>query len=395
MNALLKHRQSLHRPLFCSLITQLARHSAATPGHFYRLFYFHFEISRRILSPSGTTSAFTLLSLLLLPMTPPTTTTLSLAVLAGISLVTPALAIVNITYVTVGNGGNANDTTGYGAVANTYKIAQNETTISQYAEFLNKVAATDTYSLYNAGMTTSYINGITQSGSPGTFTYSVAPGSGNKPITFVSWFDAARFTNWMHNGQLTGAQNASTTEDGAYTLNGAVSGVSVSKNVGATVWIPSENEWYKAAYYDPNQGGAGVGGYWAQATQSNTVTGNTVGVANSANYYDGDYVGYPGMALTDVGAYGLNSDSAYGTNDQAGNVWEWNDAVIGSSRGLRGGSWGNDSGDLPASFRSTYTPADQNASLGFRVASVPETSAVLMTMLSASALLTRRRRPTL
>jgi hypothetical protein len=53
----------------------------------------------------------------------PTTSPLSLAVLAGISLVTPALAIVNITYVTVGNGGNANDTTGYGAVANTYKIA--------------------------------------------------------------------------------------------------------------------------------------------------------------------------------------------------------------------------------------------------------------------------------
>ena len=135
----------------------------------------------------------------------PISSFLNLAVLAGISLVTPAFATVNITYVTVGNGGNANDTTGYGAVANTYKIAQNETTISQYAEFLNAVAKTDTYSLYSTSMTTSYINGISRSGSSGTFTYSVAPGSGNKPITYVSWFDAARFTNWLHNGQLTGA----------------------------------------------------------------------------------------------------------------------------------------------------------------------------------------------
>ena len=211
------------------------------------------------------------------------------------------------------------------------------------------MAATDTYSLYNAGMTTSYINGISQSGVSGSFTYSVNPGSANKPVTYVSWFDAARFTNWLHNGQTSGLQNATTTERGAYTLDGAVSGVTISKNVGATVWIPSENEWYKAAYYDPNKGGAGVGGYWAQATQSNTVTGNTVGVADSANYYDGDYVGYPGLALTDGGAYGLNSQSAYGTNDQAGNVLEWNDAVIGSSRGLRGGSWNLNSSYLPAS----------------------------------------------
>ena len=318
---------------------------------------------------------------------------LSLAILAGITLVTPALAVVNIDYVTVGNAGNANDTTGYGAVADTYKIAQNETTISQYAEFLNAVAKTDTYSLYNSNMTTSYINGIAQSGFSGSFTYSVASGSGNKPITYVSWFDAARFTNWMHNGQTTGAQNASTTEDGAYTLNGAVSGVSVSKNVGATVWIPSENEWYKAAYYDPNKGGAGVGGYWQQANQSNTMAGNTIGVANSANYYDGDYVGYPGMALTDVGAYGLNSDSAYGTNDQAGNVWEWNDAVIsGSSRGLRGGSWTNNENGLRASFRDNNGPTGGLDNMGFRVASVPEPTCLVLTMLASGVMLIRRKR---
>jgi formylglycine-generating enzyme required for sulfatase activity len=265
-----------------------------------------------------------------------------------------AQATVTIVTVPVGNVDNAADpATGnlYGAVGYAYNISKNETTINQYAEFLNAVATTDTYGLYSTGMTTSYINGISQGGVSGSFTYTVATGSGNKPITYVSWFDAARFANWMHNDQPIGAQIASTTEGGAYTLNGAISGVSVSKNVGAKFWIPSENEWYKASYYDPNKGGVGVGGYWPYPTQSNTLGGNTVGVANSANYYDGDYVGYPGMALTDVGAYGANSDSFYGTNDQGGNVWEWNDAVIGSWRGLRGGGWYDDSSYLAASYR--------------------------------------------
>jgi sulfatase modifying factor 1 len=100
------------------------------------------------------------------------------------------------------------------------------------------------------------------------------------------------------------------------------------------VWIPSEDEWYKAAYYDPTKGGSN---YWKYATQSDTLAGNTIGAANSANYYDGDYVGSGSSAiptsnaLTDVGAYGANSVSFYGTNDQGGNVWEWNEAVIGSN----------------------------------------------------------------
>jgi formylglycine-generating enzyme required for sulfatase activity len=142
----------------------------------------------------------------------------------GISLVTPAFAVVNMGYVPIGNAGNPNDAaTGslYGAVAYDYKIAQNETTISQYAEFLNVVAKTDTYSLYNSYMTQSFINGISQGGISGSYTYTVNPGGGNKPITFVSWFNAARFTNWLHNGQPGGAQDAASTEDGAYTLLGA------------------------------------------------------------------------------------------------------------------------------------------------------------------------------
>jgi formylglycine-generating enzyme required for sulfatase activity len=309
-------------------------------------------------------------------------------------LTLPASAVVNIDWVTVGNAGNAADpATGslYGAVAYAYNIARNETTIAQYAEFLNAVAKTDSYGLYNANMTTSHINGISQSGSSGSFTYSVNPGSENKPISYVSWLDAARFCNWLHNGQQTGAGAALTAETGAYTLNGATGGI-ITRNVGATVWIPSENEWYKAAYYDPNKGGTGVGGYWAQATQSNTLTGNTIGMPDSANYYDEDWVGYPGPALTDVGAYGQNSQSAYGTNDQAGNLYEWNDAVIASTLQVRrGGAWSESAFFLPSSFRDGDSPHTETSYIGFRLASIPEPSSALLTLFFTIGLLRRRR----
>ena len=313
---------------------------------------------------------------------------LALAVVVSISLVTPALAVVNIGYVDVGNINNAADTTGYGAVAYNYKIAQNETTISQYTEFLNAAAKSDPYGLYSTSMSStggqSNIAGIDRSGSSSSYSYAAVAGSGNKPITFVSWFDAARFCNWMHNGQ--GAGN---TETGAYTLLGAMSGI-YTKNAGATVWIPSEDEWYKAAYYDATK--SGTGGYWQKPTQNDALAGNTIGVANSANYYDGDWVGYPVMALTDVGAYGTNSDSFYGTNDQGGNVWEWNDSIIDSSRRPRGGCWADGEIALNSSYSTINDPSYEDFGIGFRVASVPEPSCVVLTMLASGVLLIRRKR---
>ncbi len=316
-----------------------------------------------------------------------------LAVLASVSLVNSASAVVSIDYVSVGNAGNAADSTGYGAVAYDYQIAKNETTIGQYKDFLNAVAKSDPYALYSPSMTTSYINGISRSGVSGGYTYAVNPGSANKPITYVSWFDAARFCNWMHNGQGSGS-----TETGAYTLNGAMSGVNFTVNTGAQTWIPSENEWYKAAYYDATKGG--TGGYWQYPTQTNTMTTNDIGVAGAANYYDANgYAVYTGSGagtwgITDVGAYGANSDSFYGTNDQGGNVWEWNDAVVsGSSRGLRGGSWFYGGAlDLASSFRYYGGPSGEGSYVGFRVASVPEPSCVVLTILASGMLVTRRKR---
>ena len=137
-----------------------------------------------------------------------------------------AQPLVNIQTVTVGDQGNAADITGYGAVAYEFKIGQYEVTISQYATFLNSVASVTSdnhiINLWHGGMATDLnVSGISRTGS-GTvaspYSYLVI-GSGNRPITYVSWFDAARFANWLHNG----ATNGASTETGAYTLNGASS----------------------------------------------------------------------------------------------------------------------------------------------------------------------------
>jgi formylglycine-generating enzyme required for sulfatase activity len=119
-------------------------------------------------------------------------------------------------------------------VAYEYQIGKYHVTIGQYTAFLNAVAVTDTYSLYNANMATNLnVAGIAQAGVSGSFTYSVITNGGisvNRPITYVSWWDAARFSNWMANGQPTGAQSSTTTENGAYNVNGATSGTVPAKN---------------------------------------------------------------------------------------------------------------------------------------------------------------------
>ena len=129
-------------------------------------------------------------------------------------------------------------------------------------------------------------NGISRSGSSGSYTYTIQSNYCNKPISYISWWDCARYCNWLHNNKPTGAQNNSTTEDGAYTLNGAASGNFKPKNSGASYYIPRVDEWYKAAYY---KGGGTNAGYWKYATQSNTapscVSANTVGNGPAPSSY--------------------------------------------------------------------------------------------------------------
>jgi formylglycine-generating enzyme len=233
------------------------------------------------------------------------------------------------------------------------------------------------------------------SGASNGLKYSLRPNMANKPVVFVTWYDAARFANWLHNGQ-----GAGSTETGAYTLNGNTG--LIVRNVGATVWLPTEDEWYKAAYYDPTPGAGGGDNYWLYATQSNSVP--TVASANAfgdisnpgpnvANYNLGaDWNSQDGN-LTTVGSAG--SESYYGTLDQSGNVGEWTDSAIefGNQRVLRGGNlvFGEDA--LRSTSRHFTLPLNLESNIqGFRLASIPEPSSIILSLLASGALLTRRRR---
>ncbi len=276
--------------------------------------------------------------------------------------------------VTVGNPNNPPDNGNFGTVSDEFRIGKYEVTLAQYAAFLNAVAATDSHGLYHPGMATDLNSaGIARSGAAGGFRYTVI-GTGTRPATYVSWFDAARFCNWLHNGQPSGLQTAMTTERGAYTLDGLTSGgATITRTPGAKFWIPSEDEWYKAAYHDP---GAESSDYWLYPTRSNTAPGNAIGpLANQANFFDGDYsvtqkVGFDSNQnyLTVEGAYS-GSPGFYGTFDQGGNVWEWNDTVFHSAnRGLRGGAWDTGGTNLMSSFQIDLLSDYAGSNVGFRVA---------------------------
>jgi formylglycine-generating enzyme required for sulfatase activity len=228
--------------------------------------------------------------------------------------------------------------------------------------------------------------GITRSGTPGSFTYTAKAGFANKPVTFVSFYDSLRFANWLNNGQ-----GSASTETGAYTLNGGTdtpsNALAVTRNGGANIFLTSENEWYKAAYY------SAAGFYFDYPTGSNLVgcVPPNYGAGSAANCGG---AGFGSDALTTVGAY-VFSASPYGTYDQGGNVWEWNEELVEVfHRGIRGGgAYDGYFRNLAASSPSGFTPSSGAKGLGFRVASlVPEPGTGLLVMSGVLGMALRRKR---
>ena len=322
-------------------------------------------------------------------------------------LVATTACAITIDTVPVGNPGNVGELSGYGAGASgpdaivgavdyAYNIGTYEVTTAQYAEFLNAVAASDPCGLYSTDMWSDTWFGckIERSGTSGGYTYSVAADRANRPVNYVSWYDAARFSNWLTTGD---------TETGVYTFDGATTVTNIldhetaAKTLGKTAWfIPTEDEWYKAAYHK-NDGP--TGNYWDYPTGTDSRPSNDLidpDPGNNANFHRYGYtIGSP-YFTTEVREF-ENSESPYGTFDQGGNLWEWNETiVVETARGLRGGSWGDCSDCFQASYRhGNSRPSGENDIKGFRVANirVPEPGCITLLICELGAgLLCRRRR---
>lgn len=340
----------------------------------------------------------------------------AMAAEAGIRADLSGDAVVDFTttmdmpFMAVGNAGNAGELSGSGAggygpdaicgaVGYNFNIGKFEVTAGQYTEFLSAVAATDTYGLYHTGMGTSsgqWGCGIERHGTSGNYSYTVTSDRTDRPVNYVSWADAARFANWLTNGMPTGAQDLTTTEDGSYILDGATNDselLTIVREADARYVIPAENEWYKAAYH-VNDGV--TGNYFDYPTSGNAVPSNDLvdpDAGNNANFCQGDVTLGDPLWRTEVGEFEA-SGSPYGTFDQGGNILEWNETIISSRRGLRGGSctdyFGPNGDRLHAASRRSSDPSYQDSLTGFRIAEVPEPAT--MSLLTLGGLLVLRKR---
>jgi sulfatase modifying factor 1 len=273
-----------------------------------------------------------------------------------------------IDFIDIGNAGNAADTTGYGAVPYQYRIGKYE--ISQDA--ITKATASEMANV-TAGAWT-----------------------GNQPAANISWYEAAAFVNWLNTSTGKQAAYDLAWTGSAWSMNlwssaqaWQVGGENLYRNKDAFYFLPSEDEWYKAAYYSPAQTS-----YYIYPTASDSqpqaVLAGTA--SNTAVYAWGNPNGP--AAINNAGSL-----SAYATMAQGGNAAEFTESSYAGTntsaseyRSLRGGSFGNSGIYLTSSYRDIIGPNDGWDGIGFRVASVPESSTYALLLVGTGALWWARRR---
>ena len=277
-----------------------------------------------------------------------------LSVMVVLSVVNVASAQVirgiDIDFVTIGNAGNAGDIGteadpyNCGAVGYNYRIGKTEVTNAQWNAF-TAAAGAPTGNPSNAYDQSAYWTGAQQ------------------PTNNASWYEAAQFCNYLTSGNKSlGAYQLGT--DGSITVDRATA----ISAYGTTYVFPTEDEWYKAAYFKPDASGYS---FYANGTD------NIPTADNGWNYNGGSY--------TTPWNVGTGTQEQNGTFDMMGNVWEWNETLIvtheETGRGMRGGSFYDGppgDGSLSTSYQTLAPPQYEFGHIGFRIASVPEPCSLIL-----------------
>jgi formylglycine-generating enzyme required for sulfatase activity len=296
-------------------------------------------------------------------------------------------APLSITYVPVGDAGNSADPgTHLGCVTTPYEIGKYEVTVAEWSVFLNAVASKkDLHGFYDERMSTDPVVASIERllSNDGFYYYLPITGREGSPITYVSYYNALRFCNWLQNGQPNQLQGEdlveASVENGAYSfyqLDNGEEGVVANKE--ALYFLPSEDQWIKAAYY---AGGGLHNKYWLYPTQHDLPPNN----GDPTNMIVETGSCYSNIATVSIMKSGLQpvdfyekSQGAYGTCDLGGNVAEWiTKSDSAHSKNLipmtRGQSWASQSYEesqrtYPAKTYDSPEVALGNNSIGFRIA---------------------------
>jgi len=268
--------------------------------------------------------------------------------------------VANAAFVTIGGAGNSNDGTGnqdYGGVSYEYNISATEVSIAEFQAYRTATSTTGNEGYWNDG------------------TRTVGTGA---PAVYVSLYEAMKYCNYLTTGNINSGYYSTSDGGATYQANASAHDVYADAN-GITYFVPTEDEWYKAAYWTGT-------GYSDYANGDDVGTDPTHGTSSGWNYYNGGYVnGSPNYTW----ATGFGGEEQNGTTDMMGNVWEWMEDSAGV---IRGGSCFIGEDYLRSSLRIGNIPSGESTDVGFRpVEVVPEPATVGMLAISGLLIATYRR----
>ncbi len=239
------------------------------------------------------------------------------------------------------DGGPFGQLAGRGSVNYQYRMSQLEVSSAQWLEFINIFAPQSDNPLFfglaaHSGIRPGFGGG----------TYELDPeieNAGMVPVGGITWWEAAMYVNWLHNDKpteweaiMSGAYDASTfgrNPDGTLTDQ-------LTHSPDARFWIPTLDEWIKAAHYDPNRYGAGQGGWWLYSHNSDDppIPGPPGEGETSAGQFENPIP----LWHIPVGSY-PGVQSPWGLLDLSGAASEWleevNDYGNGPRERLFDGEW--------------------------------------------------------